>query len=101
MARRRAANLDEARERARLYTQGLPWTIQREARYQLNLAVARGEISRPSECSDCGCDGLIHGHHDDYRQPLVVVWLCPLCHATRHRHERVAPRPAASVKPTD
>ena len=27
----------------------------------------------------------LHGHHEDYSQPLEVVWLCAPCHGLRHR----------------
>lgn len=55
-------------------------------------AVRYGILKRPKRCSRCkasrkSSDGrsLIYGHHDDYSKPLDVMWLCPVCHAERHR----------------
>lgn len=61
------------------------------ARVILNRAIRRGEIVRPTVCEDCGRyegwnneplpgKGVIEGHHTDYTQPLIVEWLCRLCH---------------------
>lgn len=34
----------------------------------------------------CKCGRIdVQAHHDDYSQPLEVVWLCPPCHGARHR----------------
>lgn len=41
----------------------------------------------PEPCIRCGSDNS-HGHHEDYRKPLDVTWLCRRCHATRHREIR-------------
>jgi hypothetical protein len=50
----------------------------------VSYAVSRGGLVRPDACSDCGLEGRIHGHHEDYSKPLDVVWLCPRCHKKRH-----------------
>lgn len=39
-------------------------------------------VKRP--CERCG-DPNTHAHHDDYRIPLEIRWLCPLHHKERHR----------------
>lgn len=43
---------------------------------------------RPKHCQHCGIEDskvyAIHAHHDDYSQPLKVIWLCPLCHSKIH-----------------
>ena len=51
----------------------------------LNRAVASGKIVRPDHCTRCLVDGAPQAHHDDYSKPLDVMWLCPVCHAERHR----------------
>ena len=47
-------------------------------------AVRGGKIKRPERCSLCGEGGKIHGHHEDYRRPLVVMWVCIPCHKSIH-----------------
>jgi len=36
-------------------------------------------------CEVCGKDKHIHKHHDDYKKPLEVVYLCVVHHKARHR----------------
>lgn len=42
-------------------------------------ALRRGELKRPSRCSECGGRGNIQAHHDDHAEPLNVRWLCAKC----------------------
>jgi len=38
-------------------------------------------------CQICGChskDKIIEGHHQDYRRPSLVNWLCQTCHHKVH-----------------
>lgn len=37
----------------------------------------------PFPCVKCGKKA--HGHHENYDEPLKVVWLCPKHHKDRHR----------------
>lgn len=55
------------------------------ARAAVANAVARGEMIKPLSCEECGIKTLVHGHHDDYSQPLFVRWLCQGCHSDWHR----------------
>jgi len=56
------------------------------ARQEAYKARKRGTLVPTAACADCGIsDGAIHGHHEDYSQPLSVEWLCPACHGKRHR----------------
>jgi len=53
----------------------------------LNYAIKRGDIARPTECSECSRDDLrIIGHHDSYAEDkrLAVRWLCESCHGFHH-----------------
>jgi hypothetical protein len=55
------------------------------AHNKLLKSVASGEIIRPDHCSVCLVNCKPQAHHDDYSKPLDVIWLCPICHADRHR----------------
>ncbi len=52
---------------------------------------ARGIVARarreglitPQPCIRCGNEDSI-GHHDDYNNPLDLMWLCRSCHGKRH-----------------
>ena len=48
-------------------------------------ALRTGEIERSSYCEDCGSQGMIEAHHDDYSRKLNVRWLCLPCHSEAHR----------------
>jgi hypothetical protein len=48
-------------------------------------ALAKGSLIRPDKCSRCEAVEYIQGHHDDYSKPMEIMWLCPLCHANRHK----------------
>ena len=52
---------------------------------QLAYAIKIGTIAKSESCESCkNTDAVIHGHHDDYDKPLVVRWLCALCHRQWH-----------------
>lgn len=58
------------------------------ARRKLNKAIDAGDIDRPSECSVCGREGWIVGHHwHGYAAWADVQWLCPGCHKRIHNGE--------------
>lgn len=54
-----------------------------DARHELKLAIRRGIIKR-GPCVECGTPKA-DAHHNDYLQPLEVVWLCRLHHEELHR----------------
>ena len=60
---------------------------KQDARDLLNSALRKKVIVKPAQCSDCGSETRIEGHHEDYTKPLVVLWLCTICHARRHRRK--------------
>lgn len=55
-----------------------------KARYTLNNAIKLGKVMKPEVCQHCGTGGLIHGHHENYQEPLNVMWLCRPCHFNIH-----------------
>lgn len=48
-------------------------------------AVRSGHLHRPLTCSACAASCRAQAHHEDYAQPLVVVWLCKSCHVQADR----------------
>jgi hypothetical protein len=48
-------------------------------------AVKKGRLVRPDKCQRCPATGDIEAHHDDHSKLLDVMWLCPICHAARHK----------------
>ena len=46
-------------------------------------AIKSGRLQK-MPCEMCGTRNWIHAHHDDYRKPLDVMWLCPTHHKARH-----------------
>jgi ribosomal protein S27AE len=50
-------------------------------------AIKTGKLIR-QPCERCG-EADVHAHHDDYTAPLVVRWLCRLCHRRWHEDHGV------------
>lgn len=59
------------------------------------VAVQSARLRPPAACEACGStgSGVLQGHHDDYRRPLDLRWLCRSCHIKFH----VALRKAAGT----
>jgi hypothetical protein len=53
------------------------------ARAYANVYQRRGKLI-PQPCEDCGAPEA-EKHHLDYDQPLLVTWICRLCHEDRHK----------------
>ena len=58
------------------------WNARRKAYSAFKTAKKCGGIV-PKPCEIC-CDSDAHAHHDDYRRPLDVRWLCPAHHGAAH-----------------
>lgn len=79
----RERNPHKAKEYLRRFRAKFP--EKTKARNKLHRAVKSGAIVRPNACEDCGLvSGSLHGHHEDYAEPLDVAWLCRKCHERRH-----------------
>lgn len=69
--------------------------VKRAARVALGNAIRDGKIIRPPHCEVCAAPGDVHGHHDDYRRALDVIWCCTACHALIYAYWRAQERTAA------
>jgi len=47
-------------------------------------ALKLGKIIKPKYCSKCGEKRKLVAHHDDYKFPLKIRWLCYSCHQLYH-----------------
>lgn len=47
-------------------------------------AIRDKKLNRPDHCENCGTKTRLCGHHEDYSKPLIVIWLCQICHLKRH-----------------
>jgi len=67
------------------------WRMVDKRRVKCHNAVARaiksGELTR-LPCSRCG-EVKSLAHHENYDEPLNVVWLCQPCHKERHKEMRI------------
>ncbi len=57
------------------------------ARSKVSRAIRAGRLTRPNHCELCGREAWIVGHHEDYDKPLVVMWLCQVCHSLQHAND--------------
>lgn len=55
-----------------------------KARAAVSYALKMGRLTKPTECTRCGSESRIEGHHPDYSKPLEVLWLCVRCHKIEH-----------------
>lgn len=94
---RRAKNKEESKlyqsigrnslhpEQLEKYTKRCSLKIKIIARTMVNSAIQKGWLIKPLNCEICKGEGLLHGHHNDYGEPLDIRWVCPKCHAKIER----------------
>ena len=62
------------------------WRMRNPKKYLATVAVSNavrdGKLVK-QDCEVCG-KRKVHGHHDDYSNPLDVRWLCPAHHKAWH-----------------
>jgi len=92
------ANANTLREKERLRWQKRklnPNEIKRRLEYQRKYRAARRHVMKahnavhrnlisPEYCEICGKSCKLHGHHENYDEPLKVVWACVSCHRQIH-----------------
>jgi len=61
--------------------------VKARAHFLVGEAVKSGRLI-PSPCAVCGDGNKPHAHHEDYSKPYEITWLCPMCHAARHKELR-------------
>ena len=57
-----------------------------KARIFAHRMTANGTIEQ-QPCAFCGSEQS-QRHHPDYEQPLLIVWLCAICHKKLHKQQR-------------
>lgn len=64
------------------------WNERYPDRYRahnmLSAAIRDGRLERGKKCELCGSKKNLEGHHDDYKKPLDVRWMCVRCHRLHH-----------------
>lgn len=64
---------------------------KKRAHAVLNYHIKVGNIEKSDSCEKCGVsDQKIEGHHEDYKKPREVTWLCTRCHCARHKELKLA-----------
>jgi hypothetical protein len=51
---------------------------------KLRRAIKKGIVIKSKFCKECGKETKLFGHHDNYSEPLKVIWLCSSCHGILH-----------------
>jgi hypothetical protein len=54
------------------------------ARNYVYKQISKGKLERPSTCERCFKECKPEAHHDDYTKPLLIKWLCKICHRQEH-----------------
>lgn len=72
------------------------YPYKQQARQATAYAIKRGEIQK-QPCSVCG-NQKSQAHHEDYTDPLNVIWFCSKHHAARHRELEAIARILISEK---
>ena len=73
-------------EKCNLYRHGTPEraAAAKRAGRLVEKAIRNGDLKRNTRCSICRSSKMIQAHHEDYRKPLEVTWLCQMCHFKWH-----------------
>jgi len=52
-----------------------------------NAALAKDPDLKGSCCVICGTSGSLIAHHENYAEPLIVLWICRSDHTILHQYE--------------
>ena len=74
-------------EQKKQYRKRTDVRIKNMARWYTNHEIRAGRINR-EPCAVCGKEQG-EAHHEDYKQPLLIVWLCADCHRQIHLKKEV------------
>ena len=77
-----ANNREERRARKHRWREEHPDRVK--AHNIVNNKISSGRLVRKANCIICGRSPTV-AHHEDYKKPLAVTWLCYSCHALHHR----------------
>lgn len=70
------------RERVKIWKKNNPEkTLAHRA---IEKAIKTNKLVKPEQCTFCKKVRRLDAHHEDYENPLLVVWLCRDCHAKKH-----------------
>lgn len=58
--------------------------LKRKAQSAVRTAIRSGKLTKPTNCTECGIEAKLDGHHPDYSKPFEVMWLCRKCHMAWH-----------------
>lgn len=74
-----------AKVRNAVYKSILKYPEKQKARMKVQYAVKTGVLSKPKNCEVCFKKKKVSAHHEDYKSPLLVLWLCGDCHNLIHK----------------
>lgn len=85
---REASRIYKAKNKEKILEQHWEYWKRYPEKYKatraVNNAIAQGKMARPTNCTKCMKECKPEGHHEDYRKPLEVIWLCRECHNKEH-----------------
>jgi len=79
-AKKRVLGLVDKTEEYRIWREKHPGGSY--AQHRINYLIKKGEIKR-GRCCLCG-ESKAYAHHENYNEPLDILWLCPSHHKKYH-----------------
>jgi hypothetical protein len=69
----------------KMYIRSVLFRQKNPKKYKAHTAVGNAirdkRLIKPEICDICGNKTKLHAHHENYDDPLLVVWLCVACHS--------------------